>query len=388
MLMHHRPTLLRIVYATSFFFALQIALTSYINSTFLSELVGSTFVGLIFTASAVLIIIGLGEMPQWLRAFGNRRVLLLLLIVNFITLLGITSFGKPVIQLISFLFYLATSNLIVFCFDIFIEHFSHNRATGRMRGLYLTTINAAWVLSPLLAGFFISQGGYHMIYGMAMAFVFVVFYLGYAKLKRYHDAPYKRLPLISTVKHLWHNHELRAITALNFVLQFFYAWMVIYMPIYLHNQLGFDWNVIGGIFTIMLLPFILLQLPLGRFADRHGEKKLLILGFFIMGIATLFLPFLPANPILWGIFLFFTRVGAATVEVMSEVYFFKHVSDSQSGFISIFRDTSPVAFIIAPLIGTVIVAVLSFKSLFFILGIFILTSLYYVQKLKDTKANY
>lgn len=375
--------IVKIIYTASFFFALQIAIASYINSTFISGIISESIVGIAFTVSALFTLVGLSSIPKIISRFGNKHTLLALLVLNFIALLGITSHGNPTIQLIGFLGYLITNNLIVFSFDIFVQHFSDNLKIGSMRGFYLTIINIAWVLSPILSGFLISRGGFQMLYGVAMMFVFIVFYIILAKVKNYHDAPYVRAPFMHTLKLLWSKHELRSITVLNFVLQFFYAWMIIYTPLYLHEHIGFSWENIGVIFTIMLLPFILFELPLGKRSDTHGEKNLLIFGLMIMGIATLFLPTLPKNLIIWAMFLFLTRVGAAISEVMIEVHFFKKVTDKDSNFISVFRDMSPLAFVIAPIFGTLIIGILPFKMLYIILGVFVLTGIFYAYKLKD-----
>lgn len=79
--------------------------------------------GYVFAGSAMLTLIALSEMPTLLRAFGNRRLLLGLLIVNFTALFMVTH-GNQAGQVGGILFYLISNNLIVFTFDIFVEHFS------------------------------------------------------------------------------------------------------------------------------------------------------------------------------------------------------------------------------------------------------------------------
>ena len=379
--------IIKTVYIASFFFALQIAIASYINSTFVSEITQESIVGIIFTASAIVTLLALSLIPKVISKFGNKFTLLGLLVISFLSLVALTSFGRPTLQLIGFIFYLVTNNVIVFSFDIFVQHLSDSKKIGKMRGFYLTVINTAWVISPVIAGILMSNGGYPLLYGVSMMFIFIVFYTVLTQIKNYHDAPYVRAPFVKTLNLLWSQHELRSITVLNFVLQFFYAWMIIYMPIYLHEHIGFSWENIGIIFTIMLLPFILLELPLGRRSDRHGEKTFLILGLIIMGVATLFLPTLPKNIILWAFFLFLTRVGAAITEVMIEVHFFKKVTDKESNFISIFRDMSPLAFVVAPIFGTLIIGTLPFKTLYIVLGVFVLSGIFYAHKLKDKKTS-
>ena len=174
---------------------------------------------------------------------------------------------------------------------------------------------------------------------------------------------------------------------INLLLQFFYCWMVIYTPLYLHEYLHFGWEKIGIIFTFMLLPFVILDYPLGRLSDKMGEKKMLITGFVIAIISTLLIPFIH-QPILilFAVLLFCTRVGAATVEIMSESYFFKEITERDADVISFFRNTYPLAYVIGPLFAIpTLLLVPSFEYLFIVLAIIMLIGLWITLRLKDIK---
>jgi MFS family permease len=154
--------------------------------------------------------------------------------------------------------------------------------------------------------------------------------------------------------------------------------MVIYTPIYLYAHLGFDWKEIGIMFTIMLLPFIFIQFPLGEYSDKTGERKMLMFGFLVISIATLSLFFITRHAIwIWALALFTTRVGAAIIEVMNDVYFFKHITRENDEFISIYRNTGPASYILAPLVASIVLLVApSFNYIFLVLGIFMLYGVY------------
>jgi MFS family permease len=163
--------------------------------------------------------------------------------------------------------------------------------------------------------------------------------------------------------------------------------MVIYTPIYLSEHLGFDWKQIGLIFTIMLIPFVLLDFPLGRLSDKIGEKKFLIFGFVTSILFTFIIPLIKETEVLiWASILFGTRVGAATIEIMSESYFFKKVGERNADEIAFFRNTYPLSFVIAPLIAIpVLLFVPSFKYIFFVLVSILLLGLLISLRLKDIK---
>jgi MFS family permease len=94
------------------------------------------------------------------------------------------------------------------------------------------------------------------------------------------------------------------------------------------------------------------------------------------------------NVALWAFILFMTRLGAVTLETVSEVYFFTHVREEEAFILSIFRDMTPLAYIIAPLLGTLFLSFFPFKYLFLALGILMLTAFYYIKLLKHTKKFY
>jgi len=90
--------------------------------------------------------------------------------------------------------------------------------------------------------------------------------------------------------------------------------------------------------------------------------------------------------LLLALVLFFTRVGAATVEVMSESYFFKVVNEENADEISFFRNTPSVSYIIAPLIAVpALFLIPSFKYLFFVLGAILVIGFLITLRLKDVK---
>jgi hypothetical protein len=79
-----------------------------------------------------------------------------------------------------------------------------------------------------------------------------------------------------------------------------------------------------------------------------------------------------------------TRVGASMVEIMNETYFFKKNSDRTPDLIGVFRLTRPFAYLIAPVIASMLLMALDYPSLFVVLGILMLYGLRYSLTIKDT----
>ena len=381
-----RPSKLKRMYVLSFIFALHISISAYISSVFLSGIIKENYVGILYTLSALLTLILLTKSSGILQYLGNKKLTLTFLIVNMFALVGLIASKNPYIIGSSFILFMTTNTLVYFCIDIFIEHFGDQKTIGKTRGLYLTIINIAWMLSPLISVFLITkEGGYQAIYLLSFVMVLIMTIGLLFSVKTFKDKTYKKTPFIETFRYLKTNRHMMAIVTINFLLQFFYAWMVVYTPIYLYNHLHFQWNQIGTIFTIMLFPFVILGLPIGILIDKYHIKKrtLLYFGFLIIIISTFIISFITAKNIaIWAIILFMTRVGASLIETTSETYFFTHIQEEDAYLLGIFRDMNPVAYIIAPLIATFIFLVLPFNYLFIVLAIILLTGLYYIPRLK------
>jgi len=380
------------MYILSFLFSLHIALAAYANSTFLTKIISEKYVGLLYTVASIVTIILLSRSSSILQWVGNRVFMISFLFTNMISLSGMILSNNPYIIGISFILFLATNSLMFLSLDIFIEHFQNPTKIGRARGLYLTIINIAWMMSPLITSYLIiKEGGYRSIYILSFIATFVMTVGLLLSVRTFKDAIYKKTPFLETYKFLKTNPHMLAINMINFILQFFYVWMVIYVPIYLLKNIGLGWEQLGIIFTIMLVPFVLISLPIGILIDKYkvSRRLLLSIGFIIMAVSTFLISVIETKTIiLWAIVLFSTRVGASIIESTTEIYFFTHTKEEDSSLLSIFRDMNPVAGIIAPLFATIIFLFLPFKYLFIVLSIIILiTGLYYIPRLKRNHEN-
>ena len=102
-----------------------------------------------------------------------------------------------------------------------------------------------------------------------------------------------------------------------------------------------------------------------------------------MGLSTLTISLIFSQSILiWGIILFATRTGAGLIEATAEIYFFTHIKEEDTHLLGVYRDMTHVAYIIAPLLATLIFIFLPFQYLFLILGLLIFSGFYYIPRLK------
>lgn len=379
------------MYVLSFLFSLHIAISAYVNSKFLTQIIDESYVGILYTVAFLFTLFLLIKSSVILKNFGNRRLILVFLLINMLSLVGLITSINPYIIATSFILFSITNTLVFFCIDIFIEHFGTTNTIGKTRGLYLTILNIAWVLSPLFSTFLITkEGGYRAIYILAFVMVAIMTVGLIFTTKSFEDKTYIKTPFLETFKYLKTNSHMLAIVTINFLLQFFYVWMVIYTPIYFYDHLGFSWDQIGVMFTIMLMPFVIFELPVGILIDKYNINKrtLLYIGFSIIIIFTFSISFIDTSSLmLWATILFMTRVGASIIESTAEIYFFTNAKEEDTYLLSAYRDMTPVSYIIAPVIATLIFLVFPYKYLFLILSIILAAGFIYIPMLKQHNGN-
>jgi MFS family permease len=382
--------ILRILYGSMFFFSFHIYIFTYIQSTFISKYVSESYLGLIYGIGAVISLATLFFVPKIFGRISDRRLTLILVGIEALVCFTLAFSTLPCLTILAFIIQQALIPVLAFALDILIEDFSKNKDIGLIRGIALTSGNVALVLSPILAGYIGVRFGFGTIFYISTIFLFPLFAMIFSLRKNMHEPTYHTQSIIKTIKKVHRDFSVRSkdiqlIFMVNLLLQVFYTWIVIYSPLYLLHQ-GFNWEQIGIIFSIMLLPFLFFELPLGKIADRWlGEKELLTIGFVILGLSVIALAFIHSSSlIVWAIALLMTRVGASCIEIMSETYFFKQIHKSDAPVISLFRFTRPLSLLVAPIIAAFTIMVTGETAAFIVLGILMFFGLRFVYPLTDT----
>ncbi|MDO8659352.1 MAG: MFS transporter [Candidatus Parcubacteria bacterium] len=374
----------KIIYLISFIFSLSIALMSYINSSFISSFLNEKFVGTIYALGSITSIIALLVVNKIFRKIGGYRFLLLTTILNALSILFLAFADNALKAGVFFVFGFTFNILIFFCLDELLKIFSKDKAMGSIRGTYLALVNCSWVIAQLSLGTVLGGFSFKIIYLTSFVTMTTAFIVSYLYLRNMTEPSYDNVNTTKYIGEFLKNKNLFRGYVLNFLLQFFYSWMVIYTPIYLSLHLGFTWKEIGFIFAIMLIPFIIIPMPLGKYSDKIGERKMLMYGFTIISISTFSIFFIQTHILLlWALILFFTRVGAATIETMTDVYFLKHIKPENEEFLRVYRTAAPVAYIIGPLSAFfVFLFIPSFNFIYLILGAIMLSGVYISSTIK------
>jgi MFS family permease len=139
----------------------------------------------------------------------------------------------------------------------------------------------------------------------------------------------------------------------------------------------------------MLLPFVLMQYPLGVMADRRfGEKEFLIMSLGLAFMITMAVGLFSSTSLFfWAVLLFLSRVGAAGIEVLRDAYFYKQIDGGDDDLIAFFRTARPAANVIGALLAIPLLALFPLQSVFFLASAVLLVSLYSAFALEDTPVS-
>ncbi|MBI4122316.1 MAG: MFS transporter [Parcubacteria group bacterium] len=378
---------LAVVMASGFFVAVSTALAVYINSSFVETMVSKTRVGLVYGAAYLVALVVMQYYGSLIERFKNQVVLAVVLGIQVMATILMPLAPQAWLSLLLFVLHILATTVTIINFDIYLKRITATAFTGRIRGLFWTAVNLGFVVSPFLAGSLLAGYGFSAAYlasGLAAVPAWLMMYAVYRK--DISIIPYRRHePVRKTIRRAWHNHNLRGIVSVALFLSLFYSWMVIYTPLYL-LQAGFDWVQIGLIFTVMLVPFVVVEYPAGWLADRYlGETEMLTIGFVLMGAAVLALLLVSS---FWAVMivLFCSRVGASLVEIMRDTYFYKKVQISDLDMIETFRNTSSFSHIVGPMLAAGILALgFGLPAIFLLLAFIMAAATLIPMTMEDTK---
>lgn len=379
----------RFISMLSLLFGFTEAFFYYVISSYFAQAVGPDQVGWFYLGIFGVVFIALLFLHRILHALGgSTKAFLFLILGAFVisSVLSLLSFGWLSLALVMLL--LVMSNVAWVALDVILEECSEDGVTGRVRGLHLTIMNAGLLFAPFFSTrtldsfqysgiFFGTTLGYGLLFAVSLVLLRNGTHFSSAKME-----VRKAWKKMLGEKNLFH------IYSISFSLEFFYIIMLIYSPMYLRS-LGMSWDTIGLLFTVMLLPFVLLQYPLGLLADkRYGEKEFLILSMGIALLATIAIVFFSSpSAAFWAVLLFFSRIGAAGIEVLRDAYFYKQIDANDDDLIAFFRTARPAANIIGALLALPLLAFFPLQSVFILASIVLFFGLFSAFALEDTPSE-
>ncbi|MCF7815815.1 MAG: MFS transporter [Candidatus Pacebacteria bacterium] len=379
------------LYTALLFVSLHWAIVVYVNSSYLEQFVSHQALAMLYIIAAALTIFVHFFASRFLASFGAVRLITTLTILEFCTLIGMSLASTPNLAITLFVIHQTIVPLIFFGLDILMEELIGTREdlTGGKRGFFLFIISTTYALAILAVGSLLGEGhpNFELVYFIGALFLIPFLLVFIHKFKDFIDPHYRHFNMREGIKYLSHYKDIRNVLFSHFFLQLFFVWMVIYTPIYLATNIGFNWREISIILFVGLSAYIFLEYFIGVIADKYiGEKEMMAFGFAVIAVSTSWFIFLDnSSVIVWAIVMFMTRAGASFVEATTESYFFKHTAGKDINVIGLFRMTRPLSYVIGPVLGTAILYFLPFNILFLFIGLLMIPGLFFAMALHDTR---
>lgn len=378
---------IHLLYGMSFLLGLCGSLVMYTASSYFSEAWNTENIGWIYFFVYSISFLELLFFDRLVYAWGKSMVLFFLLFSQILVFLGLSSFDPSPLPSIFLILGLFLGKVLWTALDSLLEGYSVDSRSGRIRGIFLASMNAGLFFGPFLSTKIIDVFGYQKLYTLTLVLFCFLLILSMWTLSLHNQKISQTRNLRDVFHEMKNNKDLFFIYWLAFTLEVFYAVMIIFTPLYL-TSLGMSFSDIGIILSLALLPFIFLQYPVGYIADRFlGEKELMIVALTIMGMGVFCLPFLESNSVfLWSSILIFGRVGASFLEVLRDSYFYKKIDGDAVGLISYFRTAGSLGYIVVALTSSLFLVFFDISQVFWLAFICIVLALYPALSLRDNHA--
>jgi len=379
---------LYIINIISFLMGFSAALLVYVISSYLKEILGTDNIGFIYLIAYSMVLVMLLNMHKIVRLFGKSFTLQAAFILKIISISGLLFFSVSSIGIIFLVLYIVAGVLAWVSMDGIVESFSKDRESGRIRGAHLAIANAGYLMGPLLSSQILEKYGFGGVFLIVLVTYSIILIIAMIGIRKTNHKFKEKIKVLDLLKKVTKRKNIMRVYYLSFVLEFFYALMVIYVPLYLLGR-GFTWDELGVAFTIMLVPFVLIQYPAGILADKKtGEKEFLFVAFLILGFSTLIFYFTDSSNILvWATILLLGRIGAALIEILRESYFYKRIDGDDVDIIDFFKTAKPLAYMTAATLASLLLIFFTTKSVFLLLAIISFSAIYPTFKLVDNKSE-
>lgn len=384
-----RNKLLLVTYMMTMLYALHYAIPLYATSSYLHNYFNSSIVSATYVIGSLLALVASISIAKSIKKFHTYQFTFGVAIAEIVV---VTLFGHTenfYLLPIFFIIHFVLQTLLYICLNVFIESFSSHAKVGSIRGLFLAILNLGILISPMIGGLILSVSSFATLYTVAALTLIPYLFLLHKYLNHIKEPAYHEVNLLDAARNVLRNKNLRAALIGEFIVQAFYATMVIYSPLYL-TVIGVPLtSYLTIILPIALVPLVILPYELGYLADKKfGEKEMLIIGLLILTVTTFGCILITTPDIrVWTLLFLVSRIGASFVETMSFSYYFKKVDQQDPSLTALFVNMHGTATFVVGVVGVIVAPFLVTRPqlMFVILGCAIVWSISYALPMKDTR---
>lgn len=266
---------------------------------------------------------------------------------------------------------------IIMTLALFVRDFSRSRNLGETEGKFYRYSAIGLLAGPLIGGVLATLFGHELVFILAAMVLFGgLGFFYHLHIIQQHPAivnapQHTALKIFSNVKKFFRERGQRRAYFISLAFMSWTAFKLLYIPLYIVRS-GYLESLTGIILALSIVPLILMEVKVGQFADKHGMRIPVSLGFLIMGVLSVIVFASPFDFLNFFI-LALINVGGAMVEPMQEYTLFQALNkDEENELYGVYMTADPVAYFLTPALGAVVLAFLPFKFLFLFFGIVML----------------
>lgn len=252
---------------------------------------------------------------------------------------------------------------------LFMSEFSNGIGMAKINARRLLWDNVGSFVAPMFAMWVVAS--FNDNYRIPLLAAGMIYFFGLLFFKHFgivqQDKPLKPVKLQKTIRALRINAKsffrkkgmLRAYIV-NFGFYALRAMRLLYVPIIVIEN-GFSNETLGIVLSIGIIPYIVINLFMGKLIQKHGVKIWMTSGFVSFAIFSIIAMFVSGNALL-AIFVLW-QISGALMESSHDLLFFNNMPRrEQSRYYGVFRTSVNIPSVIAPILGTICIAVFGTTS--------------------------
>lgn len=379
------------LYGLSALYIFHKMLINYSNSSYIERLTTPEMIGVLYAIGSAGAILALIYAPAVFRLVDQRWLTFSIILTEIVALALIGLNVSPIITFLAFVVSLVLMPSVGLVIDLLAESAMGNdeSATGTRWALMLSAMSIVSIIATLTLAGVVGEEPTRLslTYFISAMALIVLMVLVQALFRRRRFPTPTRVRIRQSVSKLWNDRDLRYAYLARLTLSIFFGTVAIYLPLYLVQEIGFSWAMIGILFSIEFGAYLLSEYPIGRLADQQwGEVEMLTIGFLLTAVVMLAISTVATTDTwVWVLLFFAMGLGGSLIETTLVSYYYKHTKASDVDLISFFRTTTPFAAGIGALIGSAILLYLSYTYIFYCLAAFLLLGVLYAQHMHDTR---
>ncbi|MBT3704216.1 MFS transporter [Candidatus Peregrinibacteria bacterium] len=363
----------RIFSWTSLIYSFGLGLMLPIFPGFIESIVKhEAYVGYFYSVMSISMVLAGLTSAYFFRKYPRMKILVVSLVVNALLMMSFV-FVNNFYQLFVIDFLRVFASLyVMMSMALMVHAFAKAKDLGKTEGFYFLFNNIGYFAGPLVGGIIAKYGGVEPVFVLSgLSLLVALSYIIHQHLVEEHPSlalPHKTKKVgvgLENVKLFLQSKNRIGAYLVSVALISWMSFKQIVIPLFV-LAMGFGADTAGLIISLTIVPCLLFEMPIGKYADEKGFRIPIALGFLIITFSLLAISISPYFILDAALFII-ANIGAALIEPLHDVYFFKNVKkDEEDVLFGIFATADPIGRFVGPAIISTSLIFFPFQGLFIV----------------------